>query len=262
MVHQPAADDLHLRIPAEAMRLLNIGASRDLTLRISGSLAVRMCCVENAQLLDTMGRRPLRDIDYWGYSKEQTQLESLFEEQGYLADPTIKQAHEWGVKRLIYQHPDTHIKIDVFMDELVMAHTIEFKNRLGLASSTVSVTDLLLSKLQIHEITENDLKDLIVLFTEYGCDDNASRGVDLGYIVDRLRKDWGFCYTALDNLEKCEKAIPRYPALSTELGVRVRQRLATMREQIESAPKTSRWKLRSRLGTRARWYEEVQEVDR
>ena len=244
------------------MRLLKIGASRGLTLRISGSLAVRMCCAENAQWLDILGRRPLRDIDYWGYSKEQGRLENLFEEQEYLADPTIKQAHEWGVKRLIYQHPHTHIKIDVFMDELVMAHTIEFKNRLELVSSTVSVTDLILSKLQIHEITENDLIDLIVLFTEYGYDDNDRHGIDLGYITDILRRDWGFCYTALGNLEKCQEAVTRYPALPTELGARARQRLATMREQIESAPKTSRWRLRSRIGTRARWYEEVQEVDR
>jgi hypothetical protein len=244
------------------MRLLKIGASRALTLRISGSLAVRMCSAESAQLLDLLGRRPLRDIDYWGYSKEQTQLETMFEEQGYLADPTIKQAHEWGVKRLIYQHPDTHIKIDVFMDELVMAHTIEFKNRLEITSSTVSVADLILSKLQIHEITENDLIDLIVLFTEYGYDGGDRDGIDLGYITDRLRKDWGFCYTALDNLAKCQEAITRYPALPTGLGTRARQRLATMREHVESAPKTSRWKLRARIGTRARWYEEVQEVDR
>ena len=262
MAHQPAVDGLHLRIPVEAMRLLEIGADRALTLRISGSLAVRMCCAENAQLLDTLGRRPLRDIDYWGYSKEQTQLENLFEEQGYLADPTIKQAHEWGVKRLIYQHPDTHIKIDVFMDELVMAHTIAFKNRLELASPTVSITDLILSKLQIHEITENDLIDLIVLFIEYGYDHGDRRGIDLDYITNILCRDWGFCYTALGNLEKCQEALTRYPALPKELGTRARQRLATMREQIESAPKTPRWKLRSRIGTRARWYEEVQEVDR
>jgi hypothetical protein len=254
--------DLHVRIPAEAMRLLEMGTSRGLTLRITGSLAVRLCCPGHAGLLDLLHRRPLRDIDYWGYHKQQRQLEALFEDEGYLADPTIKQAHEWGVKRLIYQHPDTYIKIDVFMDELVMAHKIEFAKRLELAAPTVSVTDLLLSKLQIHEITENDLIDLIVIFAEHGYDDAGRGGIELGYIVDRMRRDWGFYYTALDNLGKCAAAVSRYPDLPEDAGGRVRQRTAAMRERIESAPKTSRWKLRAQLGTRARWYEEVQEVDR
>jgi hypothetical protein len=259
---EPAADDLDVRIPPEALRLLEIGTGRGLTLRVTGSLAVRMCCAEYAGLLRVLKRRPLRDIDYWGYAKEQNLLEALFEEQGYLADPTIKQAHEWGVKRLIYQHPDTNIKIDVFMDELVMAHKIEFKNRLELTSPTVSVTDLLLSKLQIHEITENDLIDLIVLFAEHGYAETDRGDIDLRYIVGRMSRDWGFCYTALSNLAKSDEAVSRYPALPAEVGTRVKQRVAAMREQIESAPKTSRWKLRSRVGTRARWYEEVPEVDR
>ncbi len=71
------------------------------------------------------------------------------------------------MKRLIYEHPETHIKIDVFMDELVMAHTMHFKGRLDLDFPTIGLADLLLSKLQIHQITENDSIDTIVLLAEH-----------------------------------------------------------------------------------------------
>jgi hypothetical protein len=35
-----------------------------------------------------------------------------------------------------------------------------------------------------------------------------------------------------------------------------------MRDGIEAAPKSMRWKLRARVGPRARWYEDVREIDR
>ena len=209
-----------------------------------------------------MGRRRFRDIDFWGYSKEQKQLEHLFLADEYVADPTIMRAHEWGVKRLLFEHPQTRIKIDVFMDELVMAHTIGFKGRLDLDYPTTDLTYLILSKLQIHEITENDMIDMIVLVAEHDFGSGDRELIDSAHIVEIMRGDWGFCYTTLENLTKCEAALDRYPMLPPDVVQRVRTRLAALRDQIVSAPKTTRWKMRSRLGTRTRWYEEVGDVDR
>jgi hypothetical protein len=253
---------LHTLIPREAMRLVEATSSRSLHLRVTGSLAVRLHCAEHAPLLDAMGRRRFRDIDFWGYAKEQKPLERLFLSDDYVADPTITRAHEWGVKRLIFEHPKTRIKVDVFMDELVMAHTIDFKGRLDLDYPTTGLAHLLLSKLQIHEMTENDLIDMIVLFAEHGLGTGNRELIDSKPIVEIMRGDWGFCYTTLANLTKCDHAVNRYSVLSAETAERVRGRVADLREQIEAAPKTTRWKMRSRVGTRARWYEEVGDVDR
>jgi hypothetical protein len=257
-----AEEHLHGRIPAEAMRLVEAASSRSLRLRVTGSIAVRMHCVGHAHLLDVMGRRRFRDIDFWGYTKEQGQLEKLFDGDGYVGDPTIKRAQEWGVKRLLYLHPQTHVKIDVFMDDLVMAHTIAFKGRLELDYPTIGLTDLLLSKLQIHEITENDLIDMIVLLAEHDLGSRDKERIDTAHIVDIMRGDWGFCHTTVENLTKCDGSVDRHTELSPAVAATVQRRLRALREQIESAPKTTRWKLRSRVGTRARWYEEVGDVDR
>jgi hypothetical protein len=252
---------LHRRIPDEATRLVEAAASQALHLRTTGSLAIRTHSENHAPLLDSMGRRRFRDIDFWGYAKEQKQVEQLLEQDGYLADPMIKQMHEWGVKRLIYQHPETHVKIDVFMDELVMAHTLHFKGRLELDFPTIGLADLLLSKLQIHEITENDFIDTIVLLAEHGLGSGDRELIDMRYVLDVLRNDWGFTYTVLDNLKQCENALARHE-LPPEVGERVRTTISVMAEQIGSAPKSTRWKLRARVGTRTKWYEDVDDVNR
>jgi hypothetical protein len=260
-VDSAAEDVLHRRIPDEATRLIDAASSRSLHLRTTGSIAVRMHSQNHAPLLDAMGRRQFRDIDFWGYAKEQKQIEQLLEQDGYLADPTIKQMHEWGVKRLIYQNPKTHVKIDVFMDELVMAHTIHFKGRLELDFPTIGLADLLLSKLQIHQITDNDFIDTIVLLAEHELGSGDRELIDMRYLLDVLRNDWGFTYTVLDNLKKCQDALGRYP-VPPEVAEHVRTRINAMAEQIVSAPKSTRWKLRARVGTRSKWYEDVDDVNR
>ncbi len=244
------------------MRLIAAASRLSLRLRVTGSVAIRMHSSEHAPLLDAMGRRRLRDIDFWGYAKEQKQLERLFLADEYVADPDMKRAHEWGVKRLIFEHPRTRIKIDVYMDELMMAHTIGFQGRLDLDYPTSDLTYLMLSKLQIHEITEGDLIDIIVLFSEHDFGSADRERIDSANVVEIMRRDWGFCHTTLENLTKCEAALERYPILPTHVAQRVRIRIEALRDQIVSAPKTVRWKMRSRVGTRARWYEEIVDVDR
>jgi hypothetical protein len=249
-------------VSKEADRLLHEAEDRRLTLRLTGSLGVSHHSQGSRELLALLGRRPYRDIDLMGAWKQQRAVCHLFEERGYFPDPDIRQAQEFGSKRLIYQHPDTGIKVDVFMDDLVMAHTVPFGARLELDSPTISVTDLLLSKLQIHEITENDLIDMVVLLADHRLGPGDREAVDDAYVAGLLGKDWGFWWTTMSNLEKLDGALDRYRALPPATADLVRERVATLRRRVDEAPKSGRWKLRARVGTRVRWYEEVQEVHR
>lgn len=245
-------------ILAEADELIPISAQRALTVRLAGSLAIRVQCPAHAPLLAALGRRPYRDIDLMAYWKDKRQLAALFEERGYVLDPSVRQAQEFGIKRFVYEHPDSHLKADVFCDDLVMAHTIPFAGRLELDSPAITVTDLLLTKLQIHEFTENDLIDCIVLLAEHEPGDT----IDTDYIAGIMRKDWGFCHSTQLNLTGISEALPRFPALPADVAATVRRRAAALRDAIDSVPKTQKWKMRARLGDRVRWYEEVEEVNR
>ena len=48
------------------------------------------------------------------------------------------------------------------------------------------------------------------------------------------------------------------------LGVRKLKaaQIADLRTAIDEAPKSTRWRLRAKVGERKRWYEEPEEVDR
>lgn len=252
-------------VMAEAGELMRISTERSLTVRLTGSLAIHAHCPSRAALLPALGRRPYRDIDLIGYSKQKRQIAALFEERGYVLDPAVKQAQEFGLKRFVYEHPDSHLKADVFFDELEMAHTIDFQGRLERDAPTIAVTDLLLTKLQIHEITENDLIDCVVLLAEHEVGEAgpaATEMIDTGYVAGIMRKDWGFCYTTQRNLAKIGDALDRYPVLPANITGTVRERIVTLGDAIEQAPKTQKWKLRARVGERVKWYEQVEEVAR
>jgi hypothetical protein len=245
-------------ILAEAEELLRVSAQRSVIVRLTGSLAIRAHCPAHAPLLPALGRRPYRDIDLFAYWKDRHRVATLFEERGYVLDPAVRQAQEFGVKRFVYEQPDSHLKADVFFDELVMAHTIPFKGRLELDATAITVTDLLLTKLQIHEFTDNDLVDCLVLLAEH----QAGTSIDAAYIAEIMRKDWGFCHSTEINLARIAAAAPTSPALPETAVRAIEGNITALRDAIERAPKTQKWKLRARVGERTRWYEQVEEVNR
>jgi hypothetical protein len=247
---------------AEADELMDIAEQRSLTIRLAGSLAIRARCPVRAPLLRQMGRRPYRDIDVMAYTKQKRGIAAMLEERGYVLDPDIRMAQEFGIKRFVYENHENGLKVDVFFDELVMAHTIQFGGRLDLHHQTVDLTDLLLTKLQIHEFTDNDLIDSIVLLAEHDVGRADPDGINGDYIADILRKDWGFCYTTQANLKKIAEGVQRYPVLPGDVAELVRARATALNDMIERAPKTQRWKMRARVGERVRWYEQVEDVNR
>jgi hypothetical protein len=247
---------------AESGELMRRAAERSLTVRLTGSLAVRLVCPEHAPLLAALGRRPYRDIDLIAYSRQKREIAALFEERGYVLDPSVRAAQEFGIKRFVYEQPGTGLKADVFFDELVMAHTVDFHRRLELDTPTITVTDLLLTKLQIHEFTDNDLIDCIVLLAEHDLGTAGPRLIDAGYVAGVMRKDWGFYYTTRANLQQIAGSLDGRTALPADVAGTVRGRVGHLDDAIERAPKTQRWKLRARVGSRVKWYEDVEEVTR
>jgi hypothetical protein len=247
-------------VSVEAGILQDEAARRGVTLRLIGSLAVSLRCETTRHLSELLGRRMPRDIDFVGYAAQSEAIEKLFASRGYLLHPAVRNSREWGVKRLIYTDATGH-KVDVFLDELVMAHTITFAGRLEGEERTVSLADLLLSKLQIQRITENDLIDMVVLLGGAGFGPGEDE-IDLVYIAGIMAADWGFHRTTLANLAKFDQAVERYGALPRDVADTVRARGRQLAAAIESEPKTARWRLRARIGTRVPWYEDVEEVDR
>jgi hypothetical protein len=243
----------------EGMALYQRAEETGVTLRFVGSLAIQLTCPKWKHLAVDLERRPSRDIDFVGYAKEQRRIEDQFVEAGYVIHPAVKYSQEYGVKRLIFLPVEQDPHVDIFLDDLIMAHTVQFSGRLGLSKPTVSLVDLLLSKLQIHEITRNDLVDLVILLAEHDIG-GVNEPIDGKYFASVLGHDWGFHYSASLNLATLRTAVTEFEVLPEVVVARVCQQIDELLRLMDSAPKSSRWKIRARVGPRVRWHEIVSEV--
>ena len=250
----------NLHFVDEALRLVQTAEERGIQLRILGSIAYRLHSPKNLHLFAEM-ERELTDIDFAGERRQGHAIREFMIQQGYQSDEGMFVGTEGA--RHVYQHPEWPLHVDVFTDELNYCHPISFKGRLTLDSPTITTTDLLLEKMQIVEINLKDLKDTMVLMLEHPLGDlSAGReSIDDNYIIDIMSKDWGFYYTFTTNLKKVMEFIPRFPAIGPAEAETIRRRITSHIEKIEAAPKSMKWRLRAKVGTRARWYQEVQEAN-
>jgi hypothetical protein len=245
-----------------ACHLVDQGAKHGITLRFLGHQAVRQHVQIKRELIDLLKRVPTHDIDFLGYSKDTAKANKFFiDELGYVPDPAVAFSQEYGVQRLIYNHSNG-IMAEIFLDQLRMAHTLDFRGRLELDYPTISLVDLLLSKLQIVQLTEKDIKDMVVLVAEHDLGTGDREKIDLNYLLQLTRNDWGLNYTVSTNLGKVREFLDTLEALDNQTRKLVAERLKTMLQKMDAEPKTLRWKARASIGTRMKWYEDVGDVHR
>jgi hypothetical protein len=239
----------------EALRIVEEAEKRNVVLRTMGAVAFRIHCHNFGVLLDAMDR-PLTDLDFVGWKKQRSDAIALFKQIGYTLDKEMLILGE----RLKFHNNSAGPDVDVFMDELKMCHTISLRDRLRLDSPTIPLADLLLEKMQIVHINEKDIKDTIVLIRAHPVGKADTETIDTEYISKILANDWGFYYTVTMNLNKARDFLPKYSALSNEDVEEVSARIGQLLAAIESAPKSAKWKMRARVGTRSKWYEDVEEA--
>jgi hypothetical protein len=243
-----------------ALDLVAKGMGQGVTLRLLGSLAIRAHTQGTGKLIDLLQRVPTHDIDFMGYSKEHVNADRMFKDLGYEPDPSVAFSQEYGIQRLIYHDRTQGIMAEIFQDKLRMAHTLDFLGRLELDSPTISLVDLLLSKLQIQQITEKDIKDMIALLAEHGLGNGDRELLDVNYLLKLTSDDWRLYYTAKNNLSIVREWVDHMQVLDIPVRQDVDAKLEQIINRVEAEPKSRRWKLRAKIGTRMRWYEEVGDV--
>ncbi len=127
---------------------------------------------------------------------------------------------------------------------------------------TLSLADLVLTKLQIHELTLKDTLDLAAMLAQHELSESGGREeIELPRIARVLAGDWGFWYTALTNLDATLRFIDREEA-DDDLCARARAQIALLRERMDSEPKQMKWRARAKVGPRMKWYDDVDSVER
>jgi len=265
----------------EAERIVEKAKAEGVLLRILGGLGVAFHCREFRDFATRLGRvgtgaaagQEYSDIDFMSYGKHREKVKELFGSVGYAKrKATLSSA---ASERQIYYHPKGWFYVDVFFDKLLVAnHPINFSGRLELDYPTVPATDILLEKLQMWEaFSAKDLKDCLLLLKTHPVEEKAQKeNIEATYIAKLLSEDWGFWYTATTNLKKISKFISEIEKFSTEVGIdpnrlekeelkEIAGRIEKLLERIDGEPKSFKWKMRARIGSKQRWYNPVERPD-
>jgi len=250
----------------EAIKIVEEADKQGLILRVMGGVGIALHCPESRDLMKRLGRleaggQEFTDIDLMAYRRQRNQMKTLFEGIGYSKRrATLSTA---ASERQIYFHPKDWFFVDVFFDKLRVAnHPLDFRGRLEIDKPSMSPTDLLLEKLQIVHFSEKDLKDTVALLNTHdvGVRDEKD-AFDAGYIAALLSKDWGFWYTVTTNLRGVKDRTGSTPALTNDEENRITSRADKLLDCIEKEPKTTKWKVRSVIGARKRWYQHVETTE-
>jgi hypothetical protein len=235
----------------EALRVVQAGDEKGVTLRVIGALAFFHHCPEFGYIQAKLNR-VYTDIDFAAYGKQSRQIREFFVSIGYNEDVEINAFHAEG-GRLIFNNPTNHIHVDVFMDKLDFCHPIPWKGRLEVDTPTIPLAELLLEKMQIVKINEKDIIDTIMLLREHAIATDDDDHVNSDRIAELCAGEWGLWRTTSMNLEKVRDYLPHFD-LTDEDKVVVAQRVAELLSAMDDYPKGTRWKLRARVGDKVRWY--------
>src|ERR1700690_2672740 len=185
-------------IQAEAARLGGLLLAAGIPARLMGGGAVWL---RSPSVHQGPFARPYPHLDFGVASKGAIQLKAFLLEQGYLPDQFFNALH--GATRLYFQAPDARWSVDVVVDELAMSHKLDLRGRLDGPAVTITLADLLLTKLQVWEINRKDLGDALCLLADHSLAAGHAvdpEAIDLGRIAAVLGADWGFCHTVERNL--------------------------------------------------------------
>lgn len=254
---------------AEALRVVAVADANGLTVRLMGGMAVRA----HAPAWTARTRRTEVDLDFVTTSRDRAAFYELLAREGYTPD---KQHNAlFGQKQAYFVDAPRHRPVDVIVDSLEMCHRLDFSGRLGTSRPTLPLAELLLSKLQVVKINRKDVLDALVLLAEHplGPDDGApdadhgQGAINVPRIVSITSSDWGWWRTVTGNLTKLRQYLESdYKPEDLDVGqgravlFDPLSQVTSLLAAIEAAPKSTRWKIRARVGERVAWYAEPEEV--
>ena len=240
----------------EAQRIIRAGENAGIRLRVLGGLAVYLTCpsaVTHPRL-----KRSYADIDLAGLEKDGPSLGQFFIQLGYLPDQRFNALH--GRTRMLFHNSEDGSHVDVFLDRFQMCHNLDLRQRLLEGYISLTLADLLITKIQIVELNEKDIKDILAILLDHAIGPEAPDRLDLDYVVRLTSQDWGLYTTLSDNLVKSKEHLADY--LQADEVALVGQRVEQILQKMQMAPKSVRWRARAKIGRRMEWYDLPDEVKR
>lgn len=246
-----------LDLKQELHRLVNAANAKNIQLRAIGGLAVHV----HDKLKHPLFAREFADLDFCIPLKQRRAFEAFMPEMGYSPHRQFNILN--GDQRQIYYHDATEMKVDIFVGHFEMCHRIPLEERLGADPVTIPLAELFLSKAQIIELNRKDAFDLTSILLNNKTGEGDDETINLAVLAQLGGADWGLYKTTSINLDKLETMLNNNEIpLDDEEKALVTGRINDIRSTFAGMPKPIAWQLRDRVGTRVKWYIEVEEVQR
>ena len=242
----------------EMYRLVSEAQKEDIFLRVIGGLAIK---VHSPHASHPALVRDYPDIDFVTDKAGARQLAGFLSGMGYTPNKTFNTLS--GDRRQLYYDEARNRQIDVFIGDFTMCHKLPLADRLHVEPLTIPLAELFLSKAQIVELNRKDALDLLTLVVDHevGSGDEETINVDL--VADLCAQDWGLYTTVSMTIGKLHQLLANGEVELEEALVHLlKERLNAIQQAMDTVPKSFAWKMRAKVGTRVRWYEEVEEVQR
>ena len=224
-----------------AESLMKDSNQQGITLSLLGGAAVATLCV-SARGAGAYARS-LGDVDLATTGKSGSAVDRFLRASGLEADEQCNNMN--GYLRMRYFDADKS-HIDVFIDELRLCHVVSWRRTLLAGMSTLPISLLPLTKLQVVALEAKDRSDLSAVLT----DQWESLWLDRTTLARLVGNDWGLWRTGRGTLE----------LLAAQGDPLVRERSEQLLEFSRAIKFGSRARARSVIGDRVRWYEEPEEV--
>jgi hypothetical protein len=241
----------------KALKIIQEGDARGVSLRLLGGLAV--CVVSPSAINQASLQREYADIDFVGLGRDNWKIKHLFRDLGYIPDDRFNALH--GNTRLLFFTSNGERHIDIFLDRFRMCHNLDLRQRLFNGYSTLSLADLLITKLQVVQMNEKDMMDILAILLDHKVQPEENQQlIDLAYLARLVSGDWGLYTTVSDNLQRASAELQNY--LNEQQCKIVVRRIEAILDTLDAVPKTTTWRLRAKIGRRMEWYELPDEVNR
>lgn len=242
---------MHEDVFVAAGHLLEEARRHQITVRLIGGSAIRMRCPTAAA--HPFLARNVPDIDLITRRKHARILNQMLVEFGLKPNSMFNALH--GDKRMLFTDVKNNRQIDVFLEIFEMCHRFDFGKRMEVDDMTLSLADLMLTKLQIIEINEKDYKDILCLVLDHDFSEKDDKeSINTAYLASLCAEDWGVWRTLTRNLEWVREFTKKCELEQDKKDLAV-SRLSAILDRIEKEPKSLKWKMRSKIGEKVIWYD-------
>ncbi len=237
-------------LPASALdaatQIIDTAEKDGVRLRLLGGLAFKKLCPSAG---GPQYFRENKDIDLMGRRKDTKGVVEVMEGLGYKPREIFNKLNMG--QRLIYYDMRNRRRVDIFLDEFVMCHRFNFKESILAGTYTLPITQLVMTKLQVVEKSEKEYLDLAAAFHDFEVTDGGGQ-IQGNEIAELCAKDWGVYTTFRKSLEAL---LAKSGSPASGDGAVVAARVEKLLAMMDSAPKSFGWRMRARIGEKARWYD-------